>query len=179
MLPDPVSPVSADEGRAILASLRRLREAPPPSNPASPGCFAALVAIAGLVALPFVAPRFSIGSATTWIIAAGLALVLVVGALLSVFGGSFVTGGIASDADEAAEQLIAEFPDGDVAGMREAAVRILGGANSSQGPTTVNTFDAHEMAERLGAALPYVKRIERFLLKEQQIYPVFTDTEDT
>ena len=44
----------------------------------------------------------------------------------------------------------------------------------STGPVTVETFDAKEVAIRLGPALSYVRGIERFLLERQEIYPVFT-----
>ena len=46
------------------------------------------------------------------------------------------------------------------------------------GPVTVETFDAKEVAIRLGPALSYVLGIERFLLQRREIYPVFTMLEE-
>jgi len=48
----------------------------------------------------------------------------------------------------------------------------------STGPVTVETFDAKEVAIRLGPALNYVLGIERFLLQRREIYPVFTMLEE-
>ena len=44
----------------------------------------------------------------------------------------------------------------------------------STGPVSVETFDAKEVAIRLGSALNHGRGIERFLLERQEIYPVFT-----
>ena len=43
---------------------------------------------------------------------------------------------------------------------------------------TVDTFDAKEVAIRLGPALNYVLGIEQFLLQRPEIYPVFTMLEE-
>ena len=56
----------------------------------------------------------------------------------------------------------------------KAAVRLLVLANHSEGPTTVSTFDNLEMAGRLGPALYGVEEVERALLREGAIYPVFS-----
>ena len=39
---------------------------------------------------------------------------------------------------------------------------------------SVETFDAKEVAIRLGSALNHGRGIERFLLERQETYPVFT-----
>ena len=168
------APVTPAEAGAIMADLRELRERPPPSDPSSGGCLAALLGLGGLIALPFVAPALSWGSAVIWPVAVVLVVALVVGSLLGVFGGGFVRGAVFTDAEEAIDELIAEFPDGDEAVIRRATIRILDEATVSYGPTTTETFEHADVALRLGRALPYVMRVERFLLEEEQIYPVFT-----
>jgi hypothetical protein len=173
--PEFSAPIGPQEGAAILADLRRLRAGPAPPSPTAAGCIAALIAAAGLMALPFAAPRIPLSSGLAWGLGIALAVVVVVGSLLSVFGEGFVRGAITTDAEAAIEELVAEFPDGDAGRMRAAAVRILAGAYASTGPTTVETFDAAKVAVRLGAALPYVRRIERYLLDKKEIYPVFTN----
>lgn len=176
--PESGTPLGPEEGAAILAELRRLRARPAPTPPTGVGCVAALIAVAGLVALPFAAPRIPLPSGLAWALGIGLLVVAAVGALMSIFGDGFVRGAIASDAEAAIEELVTEFPSGDPDRMRAAAIRILDGAYASSGPTTVGTFDRAEVAARLGAALPYVKRIERFLHERKQIYAVFTGGSD-
>ncbi len=167
----PVTPAEAD---LIMADLRELRERPPPSDPSAGGCLVAFLALGGLIALPLVGPALSWGPAVTRPVAIVLAIALGVGSLLRVFGGGFARGAVFSDVEEAVDQLVAEFPDGDERVIRQGAIRILDGASVSYGPTTTETFEPDEMALRLGPALPYVARIERFLLEKEEIYPVFT-----
>lgn len=164
----------AVDPRLVAETLARVSNRPPPKNPASAGCGAAIIFGVALATLPFVA-RF-IPLSGGWLIAIGIGLgvVVLVGALLSVFGGGFVAGAVGSDVEEAVEELLAAFPDGDPATLRRAAVRILDQSTVSTGPTTVETFDRSEVAERLGDALPYVIRVERILLERDEIYPCFT-----
>jgi hypothetical protein len=81
---------------------------------------------------------------------------------------------VAADVEEAIDQLVTAYPDGDPAMLRQAAVRILDQSTVSSGPTTVGTFDRHEVAERLGDALPYVLAVERILVQRDEIYPCFS-----
>lgn len=56
----------------------------------------------------------------------------------------------------------------------EAAVQLLDLAHVSSGPTTIEAFAPGEMRKRLGAAGDLVVEVERALLEEGRIYPVFT-----
>jgi hypothetical protein len=100
--------------------------------------------------------------------------VALLGGVLGIYGGGFVRGAIAGDAEDAIQDLMVEWPDGDPAVILEAAIRILDQSTVSTGPVTVETFTAKEVAIRLGPALNYVLGIERFLLERKEIYPVFT-----
>ena len=171
-------PLDDNEARLVLADLRRLRERPPPSDPSSAGCVIAIVAIVSLVFMPVVARVPGLGSGALLALGVGLGVVAIVSGLLGIFGGGFVSGAVIADVEEAIEQLLIEFPHGDEDLIREAAITILDGSTVSTGPTTVGTFDSGEVAERLGDALDYLVRIERFLLDRSEIYPVFTLDED-
>ena len=172
--PSPGESPGGLERQEIMDTLARLRDRPPPSDPSSAGCLVAIVAIITLVLMPFIGRAFDLsGGAMLWT-GIGIGLVALVGGVLGVFGGGFVSGARIADVEEAIEELIVEWPDGDPAVIREAAIRILDGSTVSTGPTTVETFDAKEVAIRLGPALRYVLGIERFLLQHKQIYPVFT-----
>ena len=127
-----------------------------------------------LVLMPFIGRGFDLSSGAMLGFGIALGLVVLLGGLIEVFGGGFFRGAIATDAEEAIQELIVEWPDGDADVILEAAIRMLDGSTASSGPVTVETFDAKEVAVRLGPALSYVLGIERFLLERQEIYPVFT-----
>ena len=167
------SPASL-ERQEIMDTLVRLRDRPSPTDPSSAGCVVAIVAIITLVLMPFIGRAFALSGGVMLGIVIALGLVVLGGGFLGIYGGGFVRGAFATDAEEAIVELMVEWPDGDPTVMREAAIRILDGWSVSTGPATVETFDAKEVAIRLGPALSYVLGIERFLLERQEIYPVFT-----
>lgn len=165
------------EPQEIIDTLARMRDRPPPTDPSSGGCVAAIVATIALVLMPFVGPAFLSWGAMLGI-GIALGLVVLLGGLLGIFGGGFFRGAIAEDAEEAIVELMVQWPDGDPDLIREAAIRILDQSTVSTGPVTVETFDAKDVAIRLGPALNYVLGIERFLLQRREIYPVFTMLEE-
>ena len=162
------------ERQEIINTLASLRDRPPPTDPSSGGCVAAIVAIITLVLMPFIGRGFDLSSGAMLGLGIALGLVVLLGGLLGIFGSGFYRGAIASDAEDAIQELMVEWPDGDPAVIREAAITILDQSTVSTGPATVETFNAKEVAIRLGPALNYVLGIERFLLERQEIYPVFT-----
>ena len=172
--PSPGESPGGLERQEIMDTLARLRDRPPPSDPSSWGCVAAIVAIITLVLMPFIGRGFDLSNGAMLGLGIALGLGALVGGFLGIFGGGFVRGAIVADVEEAIEELMVEWPEGDPAVIREAAIRILDHSTVSTGPVTVGTFDAKEVAIRLGPALNYVLRIERFLLERQEIYPVFT-----
>ncbi len=162
------------ERQEIMDTLARLRDRPPPSDPSSAGCVVAIVATLTLVLVPFIGLAIDLSGGAMLGIGIGIGLVALVAGLLGIFGGGFVRGAVVADVEEAIEELIVEWPAGDPAVIREAAIRILDQRSVSTGPVSVETFDAKEVAIRLGPALNHVRGIERFLLERQEIYPVFT-----
>ncbi len=143
----------SEETRRILADLKRVRDRPAPTDPRSAGYLTAIVAVAGLVSLRFIAPGPLSGAATI-VIGVGLAVIAVLGVLLGFLGGVFVRGAVAADVGKAIDELLAKHPHGDRVTMRQAAIRILDGASVSTGPATVETFDVREVAARLGDVRP-------------------------
>ncbi len=172
--PSPGDSPGGVERQEIVDTLARLRDRPPPTDPSSAGCVAAIVAIITLVLMPFIGRGFDLSSSAMLGLGIALGLVVLLGGLLGIFGSGFVRGAIASDAEDAIQELMVEWPDGDPDVIRDSAITILDGSTVSTGPVTVETFDSKEVAIRLGPALNYVLGIERFLLERQEIYPVFT-----
>ena len=162
------------ERQEIMDTLARLRDRPPPTDPSGWGCVVVIAAIITLVLMPFVGPGFGLSGGVMLGTGIGIGLVALLGGFLGIYGSGFVRGAIAADAEEAIVELMVEWPDGDPAVIRRAAITILDQSTVSTGPATVETFDAKEVAVRLGPALNYVLGIERFLLERQEIYPVFT-----
>ncbi|MCZ6486455.1 MAG: hypothetical protein O6826_12235 [Acidobacteria bacterium] len=138
------------------------------------GCIGAIVATVALALLPLVAGWAAMSSTALWAIGIALGVMVLAGGLLGFFGSGFVRGAVAGDAEEAIDQLVAAYPNGDPAILRQAAVRILDQSTVSTGPVTVETFDSQEVAVRLGDALAYVLQVERIMLQRKEIYPCFT-----
>ncbi|MCH7717500.1 MAG: hypothetical protein IH876_15315 [Gemmatimonadetes bacterium] len=168
-----ISPEIADP-RLIVAALTAVRNRPPPKDPSSLGCIGAIIAAVAIALLPLVARWTAWSSTALWGIGVALGVAVVGGSLLGIFGGGFGRGAVAGDAEEAIDQLVAAYPYGDPAIMRQAAVLILDQSTVSTGPTTVGTFERAEVAVRLGNALSYVLQVERILLERNEIYPCFT-----
>ncbi|MCZ6856453.1 MAG: hypothetical protein O7F70_00495 [Gemmatimonadetes bacterium] len=168
-----ISPEITDP-RRIVAALTAVRNRPPPKDPSSIGCTAAIVATIAILLLPLAARWTALSSTALWGIGVALGLTVLGGGLLGIFGSGFVRGAVAGDAEEAIDQLVAAYPYGDPEILRQAAVRILDQSTVSTGPTTVGTFDRGEVAARLGDALAYVLQVERILLERKEIYPCFT-----
>lgn len=174
--PEPKGPGARtpEEVGEILVELARVRDRPPPDDPAAGGCVVAIVALVALVLMPFVGRAFSLSGRAMLSLGLLLVGISLIGALVGFFGDRLLGRGVVSDATEAIGELLAEYPGGDPRRLRRAAIRILEGAFVTHGPTTVPGFDFVQARERLGDALPYVEHIERVLLEQREIRPVFT-----
>lgn len=160
--------------RALLAEVRRIQEAPPPSTPAKPGCIAALTAGGALVTLPFSAAALELSGIALWVVVGILALVILVGAYLSVFGDAVPGVAVHPEIDGAIGDLEAAFRASDQQGLELAAVGLLMSAYTSRGATTVSTYDPDIVRQRLGDILPSVLAVEEFLAGRKKILRVFT-----
>lgn len=166
--------IGPEEVGLIRAALSEINSEPPPTDSGPYGCMLSLVAVVGLVVLPIVADRVGLtGTALT--VATAFLLGSIPGGLVwSMFGGAFSRGKVIRAVDQAATELIELYPDGPMDRMIALATRIIAHAHISTGPSTSTAYEAEEMAERLGPALPYVVRVERWLVEHEGVYPVFT-----
>ncbi len=162
------------ERQEIIDALERLRDRPPRTDPSNAGCVVAILAIITLVLMPFIGGGFDLSSGAMLGLGLGLGLVALLGGTFGIFGGMLPRGAAVEEAEEAIQELMVQWPDGDPDVIRDSAITILDGSTVSTGPATVETFDSKEVAIRLGPAFDYVLGIERFLLERQEIYPVFT-----
>ena len=174
MKTNPRNPPEITDPRLIAETLTAVRKRPPPKDPSWIGCIGAVVATVAIASLPLWSRWSGLSSTALWGIGVALGLTVLGGGLLSFFGSGFVRGAVASDADEAIDELVAAYPHGDPAIIRQAVVRILVQSSVSTGPVTVETFDSEEVAARLGDALAYVLQVEHILLERNEIYPCFT-----
>jgi hypothetical protein len=168
--------ISVQEARAVLAEVERQRQRPPPSDPSAAGCVVASVAIIATVLMPFIGRVLALSGTAMLAVGATLGATALVSGLLGIFGGGRVHGAVATEVEESVQVLAAEFPEGDEDRLRRAAVRLLTGAYAPAGKATVSTFDAEQVARRIGRALPYVEELERFLVERREIAPVFTSS---
>jgi hypothetical protein len=101
------------------------------------------------------------------------------GAALWLLGRTIGLAPVHRRVEAAAEELVAEaarLAAGAPPSERAlaAAVALLRDAHHAPGPYTAATFEADEMAKRLGDALPVVVEVEKMLIEEGRIYRVFT-----
>ena len=166
-----------EEAAAVLSVVEELQAAPSPRDPRPVGCLTAIAAVAGLVAVPWLAGNLGLGIGAARATAVVLVLALIIGGLLAVFGGGFVSGAVRAEVERSLARLEEGQLDLPVEVLRRATVRILLDAHIVVGPTSVRAYDPEAAAARLGDALPYVLAVERLLLDGGSIYPVFTADE--
>ncbi len=170
--------IGPEEAGAIQAALSEISAEPPPRDSGPIGCVFSLLAVVGLVALPIVAGRVGLVGTPLTVAKAVLMGSVAGGLVWSVFGGAFSRGKVISGVDQAATDLVELYPDGPADRMLALATRIIVNATMSTGPVTSSAYEAEEMAERLGSVLPYVVRVERWLIEHEGVYPVFTASDE-
>ena len=165
-------PVEPDEAEAIVAELLQARDEVPPTDASSAGCVVAIVSIIAIVLIPFVERALDLSSGVLFGVGASLWLVAILGGAVGIFGG-YKSGRSEARLNRRIGRIVSDSSEDGSVRLAET-VRLLEGAHVSRGPRTVPAFDVPEVASRLGAALPYVRRVERFLVDRQEIHPVFT-----
>ena len=158
----------------ILAEWDRLIAEPRPTPRQPYGCATFLISTCLFLAVQ------QTSSLPSWL---RFALLTILG--LAIAGGLFFQFALASSkyhydsarARESIEWLAANPATSDAAARRRHTVTMLRYSETSDdGPTTSGTFDVAQARERLGAHLPYVIAVERALIAEGRMYPVFTST---
>jgi len=164
--------LSDSERLAVRETLRELREAPAPRNLSGVGCVIALPAFAVLLVFPVVGRWLDVGMGVAKLVLILAGALLVVGLLLWFTAGGFARGHVMAAAEAALRTLAAGEEDRDV--LLRAATLLLFNAYATYGPSTVEAFDFDATRARLGPRLELVVAVERLLLEDGAIYPVFT-----
>ena len=152
----------------LKAEFKAIRSEPLPPNRKHLGCGFLLLVPPMLMLGPKVA------GATGVIIAIIVAVVALVGGYLTLFGGNKELREIRDRAGAALYDLATSFDSLTEEQRRQAALRALAYASYDQGPGSFDTYNVELEAARLGVALPYVQEIERILVAQSLIKPVFT-----
>lgn len=143
-----------------------------PRDIASLGCLVVLPGILILLVVPVVGRLLGIGSGlATAAIVAGVIL-LVVGVAMWMGAPGLLRGRSTAAAEAALRQLEQEGEEREV--LLRAATLLLTHAHATVGATTSLSLSVDEARRRLGAMLPLVVEVERFLIAEGQIYPVLS-----
>lgn len=165
---------SLDEAdrRVVRETLHEIRTAPAPAERGRLGCAAGILGLLILIGWPRVADAVPGGdfiSPFVWL--TGIVLLLG-GPAVALFG----AGGGGREAAAAVEAALRrlEDPKSDRETLLRAATLLVAHAYTARGPTTVQTFDAGEVAPRIGGRMDLVLAVERRLVEEGAAYPTFT-----
>lgn len=170
--------LDAAERAAILEDWARLAAEPRPAPRPPYGCATFLIALALFLLIPQL-PRV-----TGWDLPPALRTTVLVILGLAIAGGLFFSFALASSkfhhdsarAHESIEWLAAHPDTSDAAARRRSAVSLLYySVISDDGPSTSGTFDVDRARQRLGAHLPYVIAVERFLAAERGLWKAFSE----
>jgi len=170
-------PLSAEERAAILAEADRVNAIPPGVNTSSPGCALLLLAVVLFVVGPPILRHVGAGTLAVVLKYLFLAveLTVIVMGIYWYFRGS---GGAYAQtvvrAEKAIETIKSTYPAGRRTKCGEAIARLLASSSYSDGPGMSSTFKVEEARQQLGEAMPFVIAVERFLVGEHKVSPVFT-----
>jgi len=165
------------ERAAILAEWDRLAGEPRPKSRPPYGCATFLMATA-LFLLVHQLPKlgWTLPPTLQTILLWALGIVIAGGLLLGLFAGSGIFAGAAVRAEESIAWLAGHPATSDATERRRHAVTMLYFALVSDGPTTSGTFDPDPVSRRLGENFSYVVAVERALVEERRMWPVFRAT---
>jgi hypothetical protein len=146
-----------------------------PRDLASLGCLVVLPGVLILLVVPVVGRFLGIGSGlATAAIIVGVIL-LAVGVAMWMGAPRFLRGRSTAAVEAALRQLQQEGEEREV--LLRAATLLLTHAHATVGATTSLSLSVDEARRRLGTLLPLVVEVERYLLAEGEIYPVFSSGE--
>lgn len=166
------TPLSDSDKVIVREALEEIRASPGPRDRTSLGCVVALPGFAILLVFPLAGRMLAVGSGVgTVVIGIGVVL-LVVGLAIWFSAGGFVRGHSTAAAEAALRRLEGGERDREV--LLRAATLLLVHAHVGYGPTTTQSFDFQAARSRLGERIALVIAVERSLLEEDAIYPVFT-----
>jgi hypothetical protein len=164
--------LSAHDVGILRDALEEIEAEPPPRDWGSVGCVGALVGLALVVALPLLARSVEVPRPVALALLGAGAVLLVLGVVARTSAGGFARGRSIAAAEAALRQLESDDPDRETA--LRAATLLLVHAYAVYGPTASASFDFGEGRRRLGERMALVEAVERELLREGRVQPVFT-----
>lgn len=171
---EPYPRLSRAEREQLPVLLAASRAQPWPKDYRPFGCLTALLALAALAVLPRVMEGLGARFLSGPPLLVPLVLMLLTGVFLAFAGRSLIVSARQRRIEEALATLLREHPAGSREAALRAAVELLDLGHVKDARTTVRAFDADEMRERLGAAMPLVTSVERELVRGERIPPVFS-----
>lgn len=162
----------AAERAAIVAEWKKVSAEWKPKDYYGVGCVCLLAGAVIFLGLPKLVSMFPL-LLPVWLkgLVALAAVVLALGGFI-LMGSRKLQASPADLATRAAEALASGRQDADA--KRTSAVTILFHAYDFRGPTMSSNFDPAVLRGKLGSALDYVMDVERVLIEELKVYPVFT-----
>lgn len=160
---------------AIVREEISLERGRPMRDPQIGGCMVAFFGIVILTMTPSIGRWVEIPQVLATALLILAAVLLFGGAALSLFSGRIRKKADIGIAEDALVHLPKEGASPDDSKALRAAVRLLRHAFTTHGPTTFASYEAREMAGRLGRSLLLVQAVERVLVRHDGEYPVFTD----
>ena len=158
--------MDAAEREAIAADWRRVSAAWKPRDFQGIGCLMLLVAAVLVLAVPKFAAHLPAGVGPA---AAGIGVLCGVAGFI-LMGSRQLQGSPVEIVNAAADALAS----GSTEKRRENAVTVLFHKYDYRGPTMSSNYDTAAIAQRLGAALPWVESVEQVLVEDLKIHSVFT-----
>ena len=168
-------PLTDADRRVVRETVEEVRAAPSPAAASRAGLPAALLGLVVVLGWPRIRDAVPGGDFVS-------PIVMIVGVLLLLGGPAMVLMGrgggyrAAQAAVEAALRRL-ENPDSERETVLRAATLLVIHAYSRAGSATVESFDAEEVASRIGPRLPVVVAVEEHLVEEGLAHPVFTFVE--
>lgn len=164
--------LSAHDVGIIRDALAEIHAEAPPRDWGAVGVRMALASLVGLVGVPLMAREVPIPHGALIAALTASAAVLVLGVVARTSAGGFARGRSIAAAEAALRQLESDDPDRETA--LRAATLLLVHAYAMYGPTESASFDFVGARPRLGSRLELVEAVERELLRDNRIDPVFT-----
>jgi hypothetical protein len=156
----------------IREALEEIETTPLPKDPGPIGIPMAITGLIGLVGFMFVGRALGLEGIYAVTVLIGSSAMLVVGVILAMMSRSFVVRAYRAATEAAFRQLESGEDDRDV--ILRAATLLLAHAYVESGRTMSFSFDPAGGEKRVGDALSLVVAVERYLLRDNRIHPVFT-----
>jgi len=165
--------LSAHDLGIVREALADIEAEPPPKDWGAVGVAVALVGLVVLVGVPLLARTMSVPHGVVIAALTAGAAMVVLGVVARASAGGFARGRSIAAAEAALRHLESDDPDRETA--LRAATLLLVHAYAMYGPKPSASFDFLAGRRRLGERMAVVEAVERELLRDGRIDPVFTD----